>query len=72
MKTYSAADHRPAERTNHRGLGYGSQGRAHALNLRDSGFDVTVGAAPGGPTWDQAKADGFAGRDAGEARRREM
>ena len=24
-------------------IGYGSQGHAHALNLRDSGFDVTVG-----------------------------
>ena len=27
-------------------LGYGSQGRAHALNLRDSGFDVVVGVRP--------------------------
>jgi len=40
-------------------LGYGSQGRAHALNLRDSGFDVTVGLRPGGPTEIKAKADGF-------------
>src|SRR5690625_7867680 len=40
-------------------LGYGSQGRAHALNLRDSGFDVTVGLRPGGPTEITAKADGF-------------
>jgi ketol-acid reductoisomerase len=40
-------------------LGYGSQGRAHALNLRDSGFDVTVGLRPGGPTELKAKADGF-------------
>lgn len=31
-------------------IGYGSQGRAHALNLRDSGFDVTVGLRAGGPT----------------------
>ena len=31
-------------------VGYGSQGRAHALNLRDSGFDVTIGLRPGGPT----------------------
>ncbi len=37
-------------------IGYGSQGRAHALNLRDSGFDVTVGLRPGGPT--EAKAQG--------------
>ncbi|MFT4178850.1 MAG: ketol-acid reductoisomerase [Thermomonas sp.] len=41
-------------------VGYGSQGRAHALNLRDSGFDVTVGLRPGGPTEAKAKADGFA------------
>lgn len=40
-------------------IGYGSQGRAHALNLRDSGFDVTVGLRPGGPTEVKAKADGF-------------
>jgi ketol-acid reductoisomerase len=40
-------------------IGYGSQGRAHALNLRDSGFDVTVGLRPGGPTEQKAKADGF-------------
>ena len=41
-------------------LGYGSQGRAHALNLRDSGFDVVVGLRPGGKTWTRAEHDGFA------------
>jgi len=41
-------------------LGYGSQGRAHALNLRDSGLDVVVGLRPGGPTSAKATADGFA------------
>jgi ketol-acid reductoisomerase len=40
-------------------IGYGSQGRAHALNLRDSGFDVSIGLRPGGPTEQKAKADGF-------------
>ena len=40
-------------------VGYGSQGRAHALNLRESGLDVTVGLRPGGPTEIKAKADGF-------------
>lgn len=40
-------------------IGYGSQGRAHALNLRDSGCDVVVGLRPGGPTQMHAKADGF-------------
>ena len=39
-------------------LGYGSQGRAHALNLRDSGFHVRLGLRPG-PSFDQARADGF-------------
>ena len=40
-------------------IGYGSQGRAHAQNLRDSGHDVVVGARRGGPSWEQAKADGL-------------
>src|ERR1700685_4638428 len=39
-------------------LGYGSQGRAHALNLHDSGFDVVVGVRKG-PSWDKAKKDGL-------------
>jgi ketol-acid reductoisomerase len=40
-------------------LGYGSQGRAHALNLKDSGFDVVVGARKGGASWDQSRKDGL-------------
>jgi len=48
-------------------VGYGSQGRAHALNLRDSGFDVTVGLRPGGPTEVKAKADGFTAKTPAEA-----
>jgi ketol-acid reductoisomerase len=40
-------------------LGYGSQGRAHALNLRDSGLDVVVGLRRGGATWAKAEADGL-------------
>jgi len=48
-------------------VGYGSQGRAHALNLRDSGFDVTVGLRPGGPTELSAWADGFAVKTPAEA-----
>ncbi|SDY15554.1 ketol-acid reductoisomerase [Lysobacter enzymogenes] len=48
-------------------VGYGSQGRAHALNLRDSGFDVTVGLRPGGPTEIKAKADGFTVKNPAEA-----
>ncbi|MBS0578711.1 MAG: ketol-acid reductoisomerase [Proteobacteria bacterium] len=41
-------------------LGYGSQGRAHALNLHDSGFDVVVGVRRGGPGWKKARKDGLA------------
>jgi ketol-acid reductoisomerase len=40
-------------------LGYGSQGRAHAMNLRDSGFDVVVGLRPDGKTAARARQDGF-------------
>jgi len=41
-------------------LGYGSQGRAHALNLKDSGFNVVVGVRKGGPSWKHARRDGLA------------
>jgi len=40
-------------------LGYGSQGRAHALNLKDSGFDVVVGLRKSGASWKSAKRDGL-------------
>jgi ketol-acid reductoisomerase len=40
-------------------LGYGSQGRAHALNLRDSGYNVVIGLRPGGPTSKLAENEGF-------------
>ena len=40
-------------------LGYGSQGRAHALNLKDSGFDVVVGVRKGGGSWSKARRDGL-------------
>lgn len=38
-------------------LGYGSQGRAHAQNLRDSGYDVVAGVRKGGKGWTNARAD---------------
>ena len=41
-------------------VGYGSQGHAHALNLKDSGFDVTVGVRPGSEGWKRAEDDGWA------------
>ena len=40
-------------------IGYGSQGHAHALNLRDSGCDVIIGLREGGNSWPKAVADGF-------------
>lgn len=47
-------------------IGYGNQGRSWALNLRDSGLDVTV-CVRADPTRDQAEADGFAAADLGAA-----
>lgn len=38
-------------------IGYGNQGRAHALNLRDSGFRVMAGVRKESPAWDQATRD---------------
>jgi ketol-acid reductoisomerase len=40
-------------------VGYGSQGHAHALNLKESGFDVTVGLRPGRPSWARAQQAGL-------------
>jgi len=40
-------------------LGYGSQGRAHALNLKDSGFNVVVGLRESGASWPLAESDGL-------------
>jgi len=61
MKLYTEAD---VDRDALRGekiavLGYGSQGRAHAMNLRDSGYDVTIGVRPDGKTTPKAQRDGF-------------
>ena len=40
-------------------IGYGSQGHAHALNLRDSGIDVIVGLYPGSKSWAKAETAGL-------------
>ena len=44
-------------------LGYGSQGHAHALNLKDSGVKVTVGLRKGGASWDKARKAGLDVKD---------
>lgn len=48
-------------------IGYGSQGRAHALNLHDSGLDVTVAVRAGSATMDKVKADGLKAQPMAEA-----
>jgi ketol-acid reductoisomerase len=40
-------------------IGYGSQGHAHALNLRESGCNVLVGELPGSDIWKRAEEAGF-------------
>ena len=40
-------------------IGYGSQGHAHALNLKDSGADVRVGLHEGSQSWEKVKEDGL-------------
>ncbi|MEF8787945.1 MAG: ketol-acid reductoisomerase [Planctomycetota bacterium] len=40
-------------------IGYGSQGHAHAQNLRDSGLDVVVSELEGTPNYEKAQQDGF-------------
>ena len=48
-------------------IGYGSQGRAHALNLRDSGEDVRVGLYPGSKSFDRVVEDGVRALEVPEA-----
>lgn len=48
-------------------IGYGSQGHAHAQNLRDSGVRVVVGQRPGGRNYELAKEHGFEPVSAAEA-----
>lgn len=40
-------------------FGYGSQGHAHALNLKDCSYDVSVALREDSQSWDRAKEDGF-------------
>ena len=62
MKTYTSADANPAALRDKLTViyGYGSQGRAHARNLHESGFNVLIAARPEGASFKQAQADGLA------------
>lgn len=48
-------------------IGYGSQGHAHALNLRDSGMDVRVGLYEGSRSWSKAEGDGLVVKNTADA-----
>ena len=48
-------------------IGYGSQGHAHSLNLKESGVKVTVGLRKGGASWDKAKKAGLKVAEVGQA-----
>ncbi|MFW5431690.1 MAG: ketol-acid reductoisomerase [Methylophilaceae bacterium] len=48
-------------------IGYGSQGHAHALNLKDSGVDVTVGLRAGSASWKKAENEGLKVSETGDA-----
>jgi ketol-acid reductoisomerase len=48
-------------------VGYGSQGHAHALNLRDSGVDVRIALKKGSNSWPKAETAGFPVREVGPA-----
>lgn len=57
----------PGKQTSITILGYGSQGRAHALNLRDSGFPVVIGLRASGKSWKRASDEGFTVKTPSEA-----
>jgi len=69
MEIYTNDDIRPGVIAGQRiaVIGYGSQGRAHAQNLKDSGHDVIVGVRDGGKGWTAAQADGVPTAEPAEA-----
>ncbi|MBJ7483853.1 ketol-acid reductoisomerase [Brevundimonas sp.] len=69
MKIYTNDDIRPGVIAGQKIaiIGYGSQGRAHAQNLKDSGHDVIVGVRAGGKGWKNAQADGLATAEPADA-----
>ena len=48
-------------------IGYGSQGHAHANNLKESGVKVSVGVRKGGASWNKAKNAGLPVKEVGDA-----
>ncbi|MFW6339854.1 MAG: ketol-acid reductoisomerase [Wenzhouxiangella sp.] len=69
MKIWTEADHQRNALTGQTiaVIGYGSQGRAHARNLKDSGHDVVIGARRNGGSWKKAGDDGFRVAEPAEA-----
>ena len=69
MQIYTNDDIRPGAIAGQRIaiIGYGSQGRAHAQNLKDSGHDVVAGVREGGKGWKHAQADGIPTAEPAEA-----
>ncbi|MXP09373.1 ketol-acid reductoisomerase [Pseudoblastomonas halimionae] len=69
MQVFTDNDAKPASVRDHKVaiIGYGSQGRAHALNLKDSGCDVIIGLREGSSTTAKAQAAGFTVMSVAEA-----
>ncbi|GBD25005.1 Ketol-acid reductoisomerase (NAD(+)) [bacterium HR30] len=71
MKVYKDTDANPQHLKGKKVavIGYGSQGHAHAQNLRDSGIEVAVGLHRGGTSWPKAEAAGFRVMETADAAR---
>ena len=69
LRVYYDADAHPARLAGRTiaVIGFGSQGHAHALNLKESGHAVIVGLRPGGASWARAQAAGLDVRSVAEA-----